>query len=556
MTNLTAFNKSLSTNEFLFTRFEEISSLIPDHPALIYLGEKYSYSQLKDFINRFATAIVDLGIQDNDRVILYTQNSVQWVIAYFGLQKIGAIPVPISPIYTSYEVEYMAKHSGAKLIVCQDTNYGYVKRLQPKTDIEKVIVTNLADILPFWKRAFGYLFDRIPKGRVEPEEGVFFFRDLIRRYPPNPPSVEVNPQKHLAYILYTGGTTGFPKGVPGTHTSMVSFLNDVIKLYGKNIRPTEDVFVLVNPLFHIMAFGMFLSLGLNSGCTTVIMPEPQIDAILDAIQRYKGSIFLGVPALYRMILENDRLETYDLSSLRMCWSGGDTLPLQVFRRWEEECGVKIYQVYGSTEVGFVSMSSPELEPSPQNIGEILPSRRYKIVDPETLEEVSNGQSGELLITSDHIIKEYWDNLEETRHSYVELDGETWYRMGDFVRSSQNEISFIERRADLIKYKGYRVSASEIEAVLQDNPAVIGACVIGIPDQKVGERIRALVVLREDARGVGSSDLVRWCRQRLAPYKVPHHIEFRDMLPKSKVGKLLRREVRAEESRRLTKQKSD
>lgn len=199
------------------------------------------------------------------------------------------------------------------------------------------------------------------------------------------------------------------------------------------------------------------------------------------------------------------------------------------------------------------MSSPRLEPSPQNIGEILPSRRYKIVDPKTLQPVANGEVGELLITSDYIIKEYWNNPEETSHSYIDLDGETWYRMGDYVRRGEDEIRFIERSADLIKYKGYRISASEIEAALQDNPAVIGACVIGVPDERVGERIRALVVLREDARGVGSADLMRWCRERLAPYKVPHYIEFRDMLPKSKVGKLLRREVRAEESRRFTEE---
>jgi long-chain acyl-CoA synthetase len=394
----------------------------------------------------------------------------------------------------------------------------------------------------------------VPGGRVEAKENVYFFSNLVRKYPPNPPKVEMDPRTHLAYILYTGGTTGFPKGVPGTHTSMVSFLNDVIKLYGEQIQPTQDVFILVNPLFHIMAKGMFLSLGVNVGCTTLIMPQPEIDAILNAIQRYKGTTFLGVPALYRMILENDRLETYDLSSLRMCWSGGDTLPMQVFRRWAEKFGVEIFQVYGSTEVGFVAMSSPKVSPSPQTIGEILPSRRYKILDPETLLEVQDGETGELLITSDYIIKEYWDNPEETENSYVEIDGETWYRMGDFVRQADGEIRFIERSVDLIKYKGYRVSASEIEAVLQDHPAVIGACVIGVPDARVGERIRALVILREDARGVGAADLAKWCRERLAPYKVPHYVEFRDMLPKSKVGKLLRREVRAEEERKLTRVK--
>lgn len=549
-----AQDKPLTVDEYVFTQFEESCERYPDHPAVVYLGETYSFSKLRELIERFATALVDLGIKDNDRVILYIPNCVQWVVSYFGLQKVGAVPVPVSPIYTSVEVEYMARDSQAQTIICQDTNFGYVKQLQPSTDIEKVIVVSLVDILPIWKRAIGFLFDRVPRGRVERGENVYFFRDLIRKYSPDPPQVEMNPKEHLAYILYTGGTTGFPKGVPGTHSSMVSYVNDASEVVQGHIRPTEDVFVLVNPLFHIMAKGMFITLGLNAGCTTVVMPQPQVDAILDAIQRYRGTLFLGVPALYRMILENDRLDFYDLSSLRLCWSGGDTLPIEVFNRWKQKFGVQIRQVYGSTEVGFVSLGHPDRDPIPGSIGSLLPSRRDRIVDPETLQDVPPGEMGELLITSDYIIKRYWNNPEETAHSYVELDGETWYRMGDYVRKEGEEVFYVDRSADLIKYKGYRVSASEIEAILQDHPAVVGACVVGVPDSKVGERVKAMVVLKEGTRGISSSDLMRWCRESLAPYKVPRYIEFRDMLPKSKVGKLLRREVRAEERRRIAKEK--
>jgi long-chain acyl-CoA synthetase len=286
------------------------------------------------------------------------------------------------------------------------------------------------------------------------------------------------------------------------------------------------------------------------------MPVPQVDAILETIERHGTRWMLGVPALYRMILENDRLDRYDLSSLTYCYCGGDVLPVEVFNRWQELFGVPIYQVYGSTEAGHVTYSRIDRDPKPTTIGLPLKSRECIVVDPETLEKVPAGESGELLVTSPYTLKEYWNKPEETEHSYVELDGKIYYRMGDFVSQDKDgELVYVERSADIIKHKAYRVSASEIEAVLQDHPTVIGACVVGIPDPKVGERIKAIVVLKEDARGVGGAELIKWCRERLATYKIPGYIEFRDMLPKSKVGKLLRREIRDEERRRMSKEKS-
>jgi long-chain acyl-CoA synthetase len=199
------------------------------------------------------------------------------------------------------------------------------------------------------------------------------------------------------------------------------------------------------------------------------------------------------------------------------------------------------------------MSPLDREPSPKRVGRPFPSRKIMVVDPSTLAPVPPGEPGELLVTSDFISKHYWNNPEETSKAYVDIGGEVWYRMNDFVRLEENEeLAYVDRRADIIKHKGYRVSCSEIEAVLQDHPAVIGSCVVGVPDPKLGERIKAIVVLKEDARGVSGTELVRWCRARLAAYKVPQYVEFRDMLPKSKVGKLLRREIRDEERRRLTK----
>lgn len=537
--------------ELTFTRFDAMSEKYPGNPAVIYLGKQFSYARLRDLSERFAGCLVEMGVRKGDRVMIYIANCVQWFITFLAVQKIGAVIVPVSPIYTSFEIEYMINDSDAKSIICQDTNFCYVKEVFDRTPLERAIVTNLADLLPWWKRMLGFLFDKIPRGKVDRDARVFSFKKLLKHRPLRE-QVTLDPRKDLSYILYTGGTTGFPKGVPGNHLGMTSYVNDVAEdVAGEYLKEGEDVYIAVNPLFHIMALGLSMALGFNKGNTIILMPVPQVDAILESIQKYRVRWFLGVPALYRMILENDRLDRYDLSSLRYCYCGGDVLPLEVYNRWENRFGIPIYQVYGSTEAGHVTYSLINRKPKPGSIGMPLKSRECIVVDPETLDPVPQGESGELLVTSPYTMKEYWKKPDETERAYVEIDGKIYYRMGDFVRLDKDgELAYVERSADIIKHKAYRVSASEVEAVLQDHPTVIGACVVGVPDQRVGERIKAIVVLKEDARGVGGAELLKWCRDRLASYKVPSYIEFRDMLPKSKVGKLLRREIRDEERRRV------
>jgi long-chain acyl-CoA synthetase len=542
--------------ELTFTRFDRMSEVYPERPAVMYLGEIFSFRKLQELSERFAGALLDLGVKKGDRVMIYIPNCIQWIIGFLAIQKIGAVLVPISPIYTSFEIEYMIKDSEVETVICQDTNFCYVKEVLPETNIKRIIVTNLADLLPPWKRFMGVLFDRIPNGKVERDSQVLWFRSLLK-HPRLREKVELDPWKDLSYILYTGGTTGFPKGVPGNHIGMTSYVNDVtVDVAGQYLKEGEDVYLAVNPLFHIMALGLFMAVGLNKGNLTLLMPVPQVDSILECIQRYRARWMLGVPALYRMILENDRLERYDLKSLTYCYCGGDVLPVEVFQRWRKHTGVPIYQVYGSTEAGHVTYSRIGREPKPNTIGEPLRSRRCLVADPDTLEPVPQGETGELLVTSPYTVKEYLNKPEETSRSYVKINNDIYYRMSDFVKQdADGDIIYVERSADIIKHKAFRVSASEVEAVLQDHPTVIGACVVGVPDAKVGERIKAIVVLKEDARGVGGADLLNWCRERLASYKVPSYIEFRDMLPKSKVGKLLRREIRDEERRKQTKGKT-
>ena len=549
-------NTKIREDELTFTRFDKMSERYPDKTAVLYLGERVSFARLQDLSERFGGALNGLGVKKGDKVMIYISNCIQWIIAFLGIQKIGAVIVPVSPIYTSHELDYMIKDSGAETIICLDTNFCYASEVFSDTGLKRIIVTNLADPLPFWKRYLGVLFDKIPHGKVIGGEGIYSFNALLK-HPPLKTRVDLNPWKDLSYILYTGGTTGFPKGVPGNHIGMVSYVNDVTDdVAGDHLKEGEDVYIAVNPLFHIMALGLFMALGLNKGNTTALMPVPQVDAILETVQRHHVRWFLGVPALYRMILENDRLNQYDLGSLRYCYCGGDVLPLEVFNRWQERFGVPIYQVYGSTEAGHVTYSRINENIKPNTLGLPLKSRECIVVDPETLKPVPVGEIGELLVTSPYTVKEYWNKLEETKRSYVDINGKTFYRMSDYVKQdSDGEFIYVERSADIIKHKAYRISASEIEAVLQDHPTVIGACVVGVLDEKVGERIKAIVVLKADARGVGGAELLQWCRDKLAPYKVPVYIEFRDMLPKSKVGKLLRREIRDEERRRITKEKN-
>ncbi|MCG6879138.1 MAG: AMP-binding protein [Deltaproteobacteria bacterium] len=539
--------------ELTFTRFDRMCETYPQHTAVVYLGEKFTYARLQDLSMRFAGALTALDVKKGDRVMVYLSNCFQWLVAFLGIQKAGAVLVPVSPIYTSYEVEYMVKDSGAETVICLDTNFSYVKEVADKTGLKNIVVTNLADLLPLWKRSLGFLFDKVPNGKVDKDVRVHSFKSLLKHKPLST-TVSLDPWKDLSYILYTGGTTGFPKGVPGNHIGMTSYVNDVTDdVAAGHLKEGEDVYIAVNPLFHIMALGLCMAVGLNKGNSVLLMPVPQVDAIMSTIERFGARWFLGVPALYRMILENDRLESYDLSSLRYCYCGGDVLPAEVFHRWKERFNVPIYQVYGSTEAGHVTYSRIEKNPNPNTIGLPLRSRTCIVVDPDTLEPVAPGETGELLVTSPYSLKEYWNKPDETKRSYIEIDGKIFYRMGDFVSEDEDgQLVYMERSADVIKHKGYRVSASEVEAVLQDHPTVIGACVVGIPDPKVGERIKAIVVLKEDAKGVGGADLLKWCRERLASYKLPGYIEFRDMLPKSKVGKLLRREVRDEERRRMTK----
>ena len=537
-------------NENIYDAFLGTVGTYRDKTALIYLGEKYSFTRLRELSERIGTGFSALGVRPGDRVIQYIPNSPQWILSWLGLQYIGAVAVPVSPIYTAHDMGYIARDSGARVILCADTNFGYVKRVRAEgAPLETVVATNIADMLPRWKRYIGMAFDKIPDGNVE-EKDVHTWQSLLGTRA-DPACRAARRGDEIMQILYTGGTTKFPKGVPFTHSVFIEGLMAQLKVSEPLIPLDQNRIVQGAPLFHIQ--GEIFSLGpiCLTGALVILMPKVNLDAIFLYVKRYRATTLFGVPALYRMFLEHDRIDYYDLSSLKCCFTGGDVMPVEVMRRWKQKFGVPISQGYGTTEtVGGVTMVPVVGEWPEDTIGSVLSIKKVLIVEPDTLEPVSPGRPGELLVHSDPMIDRYWNKEEETRECYVLIDGLLWYRTGDIVRmDDEGYMYFVDRTADIIKHKGYRVSASEIEGVLKDNEAVIAAIVVGVPDKRVGERIKAFCVLKEDAEGITGYDLIRWCKERLTSYKVPEYIEFRDMLPKSKVGKYLRRELRQQERKR-------
>ncbi len=517
--------------------------------ALVYLGEAYTYETLLVAVETFSTGLASLGLKAGDKVILYIANTPQWIIAWLAIQRLGAVVIPITPIYTSRDLRYISTDSGARAVICADTNFGYVKELRGEGLFDVVIVTSLGDTLPFYKRMLGWAFDRIPRGRIEKAPGVFRFADLMkeRRHMDLPAAKD----RDTLELLYTGGTTKHPKGVPINHSLFLQSVEAQIEISYPIIPPAENIILQGGPLFHIL--GQVFGLGplCISGDCVILFPRVNIDAYLDAIEKHRIKTFFGVPAVFKMILEHDRRDFYDLSSLRYCFSGGDVLPQDTAKRWKETFGKEIYEGYGATETcGGITMSPVVGERPPGSMGKVLRTKKVKVIDEATMKEVPPGEAGEMMVHSDFMVETYWNKEEETKEAILEMDGLKWYRTGDVVRrDEQGFFYFVDRTADTIKHKGYRVSSSEIEAALQEHPAVLAACAVGVPDEKVGERIKAFVVLKQDVKGVTGYELIRWCRNSLAAYKVPHHIEFRDSLPKSKVGKLLRREMRREERKR-------
>jgi len=531
--------------------FDEVTSKYSNKTAVIFYGNRISFKELREDVDRFATALYDLGIEKGDKVALYLLNSPQFIIAYFGALKVGATLTPISPVYTSVEVKHQLEDSEAKSIVCQDFLYDNVERTG--VELKNVILTSIGEYLPVSKKLAGksvlgrvYRRMEVPSPRILERPGFHQFQELIKKYPPNPPKIEINAKEDIAVLPYTGGTTGLPKGAVLTHYNLLACQMQT-HAFWPIFEEGKEVVPAFLPFYHIYGQVVVMLNGLIQGSTLVLFTTPDLDDILSAIESYRVTVFFSVPTMYEYLKDYDKTGRVNWKRLKMITCGADTLHESTVNDWERRTGTRILEGYGLTECSSVSHANPLGRPKVGSFGVPLPGIMAAIVHPETSEFLPPGEIGELVIQGPNVMQGYWKQPEETRETLIELDGKIWLRTGDLVRMDEDGyFHFFDRKKDLIKYKGYSVFAREIEEVLYQHPQVKAAGVLGVPDLKVGQVIKAIVVLQTEARGkISEEEMIKYCEERLAHYKVPKIMEFRGELPKTDVGKVSHRELREE-----------
>lgn len=533
--------------------FDEATDRWANKTAVIFYGRKISYRELRDQTDRFAAALYGLGVKKGDRVALLLLNSPQFIIAYFGALKAGAIVTAISPVYVSPEIKHQIEDSGAKTIICQDILYDHVEKAE--VELDRVILTNIAEYLPRLKKFLGQsvlraVYQRMsaPPPEIFEREGFYQFQDLIKKYPPAPPKIEFNPREDLVTLPYTGGTTGLPKGAMITHYNIVAaqYLGRIF--WGDVVEEGKEVLLAYLPFYHIYGQSVVMLGGLSQGYTLVIFTTPDLDDILNAIESYRATILYSVPALYEALRDYARTDRVNWKRIKVLVSGADALLEDTARGWERRTGARIHEGWGMTETSSVGILSPYGRPKVGSFGVPLPNTVAAIVDPEGTEFLPVGETGELVVKGPQMTRGYWNNPEDTKNMLMEIDGETWLRTGDLARmDEEGYFYFYDRKRDLIKYKGLAVFAREVEEVLVSHPQIKEAGVIGVPDPIVGENVKAVVVLETEARGkLLEEEVIKYCQEKLAHYKVPKIIEFRGEVPKTDVGKVSRRELRDEE----------
>ena len=531
--------------------FDNTTETYGNKTAIVFYGKKMTYSMLRNLVDRFATALSDLGVGKGDTVALLLLNCPQYVIAYFAALKVGAKVTPVSPVYTSHEIKHQLEDSEAQTIVCLDILYEKVE----KTDIplKNVILTNIAEYLPALKKWLGksalakaYGGVEIPTATFMKEVGLLEFQDLIKKYPPQPPQVQLDPRKDIAVLPYTGGTTGLPKAAILTHYNMSALRAQGIAFY-PFFEAGREVVIAFLPFFHIYGQVVVMLNSLVQGFTLVLFTTSDIDAILAAMERYQASAFYGVPTLFEYLKEYEKTDQVNWRRLKLIACGADTLHESTIKAWEKRTSAKILEGYGMTETTSLSHASPTHRPKTGSFGVPIPNVKAAIVSHEGTDFMPPEEVGELILSGPNIMEGYWKRPEGTQEAITEIDGEKWLRTGDLVRmDEEGYFYFFDRKKDLIKYKGYSVFARHVEEVLYQHPQIKAAGVVGVPDPKVGQLIKAYVVLQAEARGkISEEDIVAYCQENLAHYKVPKIIEFRGELPKTDVGKVSRRELREE-----------
>ena len=529
--------------QFLF----KASQNYPKHPAMIFYGRRWTYQQLEEKSNQFANALIKMGIRKGDRVALMLPNCPQYIIGFYGCLKAGAIVVQTNPLYVERELEEQLNDSGAETIVALDLFYPRIQAIMNRSPLKRVLITRISDFLPFILSLL-YPLKAIKEGQrvsVEFKPPVFDLCRLMGRMETTKPVVPAKPED-IALLQYTGGTTGTPKGVMLNHNNLMANVYQC-RHWMPTLREGKEVFMGVIPFFHVYGMSTCMNLSILVGGCLVLLPRFVTKDVLKTVAKYKVTLFMGVQAMYVAINNYPDLKKFDLSSIRICISGAGPLHVEVQERFEEITGGKLVEGYGLSEASPVTHCTPMSGRRKKgSIGLPFPDTIAKLVNIETGQEIqTSGHPGELLIQGPQVMQGYWQKQEET--DQVIKDG--WLWTGDIAMMDEDGYFFIvDRKKDMIKTRGENVYPREVEDVLLHHPQVAEAVVVGIPDSFSGEMIKVYVVLKENAITT-EEEIVGFCRKELAPFKVPKAVEFRKDLPKTMIGKVLRRMLLEEELRK-------
>lgn len=531
------------------TMVEFFNRAVSEHPqgvAISYFGNKITYGELGQMVDRFAVALSRIGIGPGDRVALILPNIPQYPIAHFAVMKLGATLVPTNPLYVERELEHQLNNSEAETVVTVDLVYPRLANIRDRIPVKNILVTGVQEYLPFFLRLL-YPLKAMKEGRwvkVERAPGVHLFKDLMDEdYRTEPPNATVDLDAP-AMLLYTGGTTGISKGAILTHRNFVANTIQVRSWYS-NVDQKDECILCALPFFHSYGLTTCLHLSVFLKSTMVLIPNPRdIKAILKAVQKNRCTLFSGVPTLYVAINNFPDVKQYDLSSVKACVSGGAPLPIEVARKFEALTGGRLVEGYGLSETSPVTHVNPlQGKRKEGSIGVPIPNTDAKVVDPETRQPVPLGEVGELAVKGPQVMKGYWKLPEETQK--VLRDG--WLFTGDMAKMDEDGYFYIvDRKKDMIIAGGYNIFPREIEEVLYEHPKVLEAAVVGVPDEYRGETVKAFVVPKP-GETPNEEELIRHCKERLAAFKVPKLVEFRNELPKSNIGKVLRRVLVEEET---------
>ncbi|MBF6589090.1 MAG: long-chain fatty acid--CoA ligase [Ktedonobacterales bacterium] len=522
--------------------------------AIEYYGTRIPYVRLSSLVDRFARALRHLGVRPGDRVSLCLPNVPQFVIAFFGVLKVGAVVVPTNPLYTPPELEHQLNDAGVTVVVMLDQFSSTLATVRERTSVRHVVLANVADYFPP-TLAVAYRLKEAVERRGKPhrernvpraDAPLLRFKDLLgQAHGREGYEVFATPElagpDDLAVLQYTGGTTGVAKGAMLTHRNLLA---NALQCWSWNELPlgSKHSSLCIAPFFHVYGLTVGMNLTILNGSTLVLLPRFTLKETLKAIQRYKPDLFPGVPTLYLALARAVEQSHQDLSSIKICISGSAPLPLEVQQRFERVSGARVVEGYGLTEASPVTHCNPVYgERRIGTIGLPLPGTDAAIIDPETWRFLPPGEQGEIIVRGSQVMRGYWQRPDETEN--VLRDG--WLRTGDIgLMDDDGYFTISDRAKDIIIASGYKVFPRDVEEVLYQHPKVLEATVIGVPDPYRGETVRAYIVPRP-GEALTAEELTTFCQERLAVYKVPKQFVFRESLPKSLIGKVLRRALREE-----------